>query len=165
MQWVIIGLDNGLATNRPQAITWINVDLVQQRIVVSLALPQWVNTLWGKSPVLQTTYWITFFSIKIIFRFKCHWNEFPTNNKAALVDDQMIYMYHIFLKGITGTYCLDLCLIKLRFWGSIWQEVDIGLGKDVASSRRSPEPFVVPFHKDFSSSGKQLEHCKLAHEL
>ena len=24
---------------------------------------------------------------------------------------------------------------------------------------------IVPFHKDFSSSGKQLEHRKLAHEL
>ena len=24
---------------------------------------------------------------------------------------------------------------------------------------------IVPFHKDFSRSGKQLEHRKLAHEL
>ena len=24
---------------------------------------------------------------------------------------------------------------------------------------------IVPFHKDFSPSGEQLEHCKLAHEL
>ena len=24
---------------------------------------------------------------------------------------------------------------------------------------------IVPFHKDFSPSGKQLEHRKLAHEL
>ena len=24
---------------------------------------------------------------------------------------------------------------------------------------------IVPFHKDFSPSSEQLEHCKLAHEL
>ena len=24
---------------------------------------------------------------------------------------------------------------------------------------------IVPFHKDFSPSGEQLEHCKLAHDL
>ena len=27
------------------------------------------------------------------------------------------------------------------------------------------ERIIVPFHKDFSPSGKQLELCKLAHEL
>ena len=29
----------------------------------------------------------------------------------------------------------------------------------------SPILQIVPFHKDFSSSGEQLEHRKLAHDL
>ena len=42
-QYDIIGLDNGLAPNRRQAIIWINDDLVYWRIYASLGLNEFTG--------------------------------------------------------------------------------------------------------------------------
>ena len=140
---------------------------------ICVILPQWVNTFAPGRYGSNLKVWFSNLLYRIIaqtltMKLLLRWmlqnltNEEVNIGSGTAIRQQAITWVSVeFVNPDFCCHIAPLCHNELTHWAS-WGRIIIA---DILQTLGVKWYLIVPFHKDFSRSGKQLEHRKLAHDL